>query len=98
MPPDDQRRTRIPPSSVLAAAISVAPHVIFMVTSLGWVYITLGQRVRRARKAFEKELIMQGMSIRDAERLGAHYNELEKTIVLALKQNAFSMRWERMQI
>jgi len=37
--------------------------------------------VRTARKAFEKELIKEGMSKEDAKRLSAHYKVLKDQII-----------------
>jgi len=37
--------------------------------------------VRRARKAFEKELIKEGMSKENARRLSAHYKALKDQII-----------------
>jgi hypothetical protein len=42
--------------------------------------------VRKAKKAFESQLILQGMSKDDAQRLGACYDELRETILSAMKQ------------
>lgn len=38
-------------------------------TQLFWVWATLDWRVRKTRKAFEKELTSQGASKQDAQRL-----------------------------
>jgi len=56
---------------VFASLIKSAPSLVRMLLSLFWTYLTLGRRVRKARKAFEGQLILQGMSKRDAQRLGA---------------------------
>jgi hypothetical protein len=39
------------------------------VVSLFWIWITLGWNVRRARKAFEKELVLRGISKKEAKIL-----------------------------
>ena len=52
--------------------------------SLGWTYITLGWRVRKARKAFEKQLIAQGMSKRDAQQLSLFYVNLKNGITASV--------------
>jgi len=49
-------------------------------------YLTLGQRVHKTRKAFEKQLILQGMSKEDAKRLSACFEELKNSITGMLKQ------------
>jgi hypothetical protein len=58
--------------------------------SLGWMYMTLGWRVRNARRAFEKELTRTGMSKEDAKRLSATFEELKNTILGTLRGVAFS--------
>jgi hypothetical protein len=58
--------------------------------SLGWMYATLGWRVRSTRRAFEKELTQIGMSKEDAKRLSSAFEELKDDLVGALKGGAFS--------
>jgi hypothetical protein len=57
-----------------------------MSMSLFWMYLTLGHRVRKTRKAFEKQLVMQGMSKEDAKRLSACFEELKNNITGILKR------------
>lgn len=47
----------------------VSAHATRLVVSLFWIWITLGWNVRKARKAFEKELVLRGISKRQAKRL-----------------------------
>ncbi|MCJ7718320.1 hypothetical protein MUO69_00115 [Candidatus Bathyarchaeota archaeon] len=42
--------------------------------------------MRKARRAFEKQLILQGMSNEDAKRLSACFEELKNSITGMLKQ------------
>jgi len=63
--------------AILGAAFSIVSllsHLFILWLSLGW-------RVRRTRKAFEKELIKGGMSKEDAKRLSAHYKILKDQII-----------------
>lgn len=53
-------------------------------------YMTLGWRVRSAKRAFEKELLSMGMSKVDAKRLSSAFEELKDDLVGALKGGAFS--------
>jgi hypothetical protein len=57
-----------------------------MSMDLFWMYITLGHRVRKTRKAFEKQLMMGGMSKVDAKRLSACFEDLRNNITSMLKQ------------
>jgi hypothetical protein len=54
--------------------------------SLLWMYITLGSRVRKAKRAFEKQLILQGMSKDDAKWLSACFDELKTSLVAVVKK------------
>jgi hypothetical protein len=49
-------------------------------------YLTLGRRVHKTRKAFEKQLIQQGMSKKDAQRLSACFEDLKDNVTGMLKQ------------
>jgi len=72
--------------STLTSLILSAPYLIRMSLTLSWMYITLGSRVRKARKAFEKQLIMQGMAKKDAVRLSACFEELKDSVTRMLRQ------------
>lgn len=71
---------------MLASVISSFPQLARMSFSLFFLYLSLGGRVRKARRAFEKELILKGMSEEDARRLSACFEELKNSIKYALKQ------------
>jgi hypothetical protein len=55
-------------------------------------WLTFGWRVRKTRKAFEKQLIRQGMSKKDAERLSAQYSKLKDEMMSTLKGSIFRTR------
>jgi hypothetical protein len=57
-----------------------------MSISLFWMYLTLGSHVRKARRAFEQQLIIQGMGKEDAERLSACFEEFKNSLTRALRQ------------
>jgi hypothetical protein len=57
-----------------------------MSLQLFYTYLTLGNRVRKTRKAFEEELVLSGMSKADAERISAVYEELKNSITDMLKK------------
>jgi hypothetical protein len=73
-------------ASMAKAVFQASPHLALMGISLSWMYLTLGWRVRKARRAFEKQLISQGMSKEDAKRLSACYNELKNSITNILRR------------
>jgi len=72
--------------SIFTTVIKSFPHLVLMTLSLLWMYLTLGRRVRKARKAFEKQLIQQGMSKEDAKRLSACFEDLKNNITSMFKQ------------
>jgi hypothetical protein len=72
--------------SIFTTVIKSFPHLMLMALSLLWMYLTLGRRVRKTRKAFEKQLIQQGMSKEDAKRLSACFEDLKNSFTDMLKQ------------
>jgi len=65
--------------------LSVSPYIVRLLWSLFAAWLTLGWKVRKTRKAFEKEVIKQGMSKEDAKRLSAQYKLLKDNLIKALK-------------
>ncbi len=66
---------------MISAVLVSGPHLTQLVLSLIWISATLGRRVRKARRAFEKQLVAEGMSSEDAKRISAFYEELKDSIV-----------------
>jgi len=77
-------------SEVFVALFRSGPRIVRLMLSLGWMYVTLGWRVRRARRAFEKELVRMGMSKEDAKCLSAAFEELKNNVLGVMKGGAFS--------
>lgn len=67
--------------------LSISPHIVRLLCSLFIMWLTLGWKVRKARKAFEKELIKQGMPEEDAKKLGAQYTLLKNNLMEGLKRH-----------
>jgi hypothetical protein len=80
--------------SILATVFKSIPHLAIMALSLLWMYLTLGRRVRKTRKAFETQLMQQGMSKQDAQRLSACYEDLKDNITGMLKQGIATMSFQ----
>jgi hypothetical protein len=57
--------------------------------SLSALWLSFGWKVRRARKAFEKELVKAGMAKKDAKKLSAWYSKLKDDIIQSVKSSAF---------
>lgn len=74
-------------SQIIATIARSAPNLIRMLLSLSTTYLTLGYQVRKARNAFESQLLLQGMSKHDAEKLSACYQELKENILAAMKKS-----------
>jgi hypothetical protein len=53
---------------------------------LFWMYLTLGRRVSKTRRAFEEQLVRQGMSKEDARKLSSCFENLKDSITSTLKQ------------
>ena len=76
----------------ITGIISIVLHGVRLIISLLALWLTLGWNVRKARKAFEKELIRLGMAKKDAKRLSACYSKLKNDIINSLKYSAFRTR------
>ncbi|MDH5691278.1 MAG: hypothetical protein OEY81_07615 [Candidatus Bathyarchaeota archaeon] len=64
--------------------LSIFPHLARLLGSLFYLWLTLDWKVRKTRRAFEKELIKQGMSKEDAKRLSAQYTILRNNLMSGL--------------
>jgi hypothetical protein len=80
--------------SILSTVFKSIPHLAIVVLNLLWMYVTLGRRVRKTRRAFEKQLMQQGMSKQDAQRLSACYEDLKNNITGVLKQGITTMSFQ----
>jgi len=80
-------------ASTVADLIKGSPYLARTSLSLLCTYLTLGRRVRKARRAFERQLMIAGMSKEDAERLSACFEELKNNVTGTLRQGmAFGQR------
>ena len=80
--------------SIFGAVFRSIPHVSIVVLNLLWMYVTLRRRVHKTRRAFEKQLLQQGMSKQDAQRLSACYEDLKNSITGMLKEGIANMRFQ----
>jgi hypothetical protein len=74
----------------IGSIISMIPYLARLLLSLLALWLTLGWRVRNTRKAFEKQLIQQGMAKKDAKRLSVQYSKLKNEITNTLKRSLVS--------
>lgn len=77
-------------SLLIVNVISGAVSIFRLLSNLFVIYVTLGWTVRRAKRAFEKELVRAGMPKEDARRMSARYAALKDETLNALKTRGFS--------
>ncbi len=76
----------------LRSVVSIALNLVRLMLSLLFLWLSFGWKVRKARKAFEKELVKAGMAKKDAEKLSAWYSKLKKDITQTVKSHFFAWR------
>jgi len=76
----------------LRSIISLVLHATRLLLGLLALWLSFGWRVRRARKAFEKELVKMGMAKKDAKKLSAWYSKLKNDIMQTVKSYIFARR------
>lgn len=74
-------------SLLIVSVISGSVNLVRLLSSLFVIYLTLGWKVRTARKAFEKELIREGMPKEAAKRMGAKYAAIKDETLNTLKRS-----------
>jgi len=65
----------------ISTVIKSGLHVSRLGLNLGFIWLTLGWKVRKARKAFEKELVKGGMLKEDAKKLGEKYSSVKDEVM-----------------
>ena len=79
-------------TSTVTTVVKSTPYLAMMSLSLFWMYVTLDSRVRKTRKAFEEQLVQQGMSKEDARRLSSCFEDLKNNITFAIRQGISGRR------
>ncbi|MEM3597055.1 MAG: hypothetical protein QXJ53_02870 [Candidatus Bathyarchaeia archaeon] len=69
----------------IRSIISIILSISYILFNLLILRATLGWFVRKTRKAFEKQLIHQGMAKKDAKRISAQYSKLKNDLMNTLK-------------
>jgi len=69
----------------LLAALSITYSLLRLGGSMIQAWLSLGWKVRKARKAFETELMREGISKEDARRLSSHISELKDQLLETAK-------------
>lgn len=73
----------------IRTALVAFAQLVYLVTSLLWIWITLDWKVRQARQAFERELIKQKVSKEKAKRLSNQIKVAKDEMMSSLWQLAF---------
>ena len=73
-------------ASLVTALIKESPYMTRMSFDLLYMYLTLSSRVKKTRRAFEKQLMLAGMAKDDAMRLSACFEQLKNSITGMLKE------------
>ncbi|MDI6848062.1 MAG: hypothetical protein QMD13_02375 [Candidatus Bathyarchaeia archaeon] len=68
----------------ISTIIKAGLHLSKLVLNLVFIWLTLGWKVRKARKAFEKELIKGGMPKEAAKKLGKKYSSVKDEVMKQL--------------
>jgi len=68
----------------ISTIIRAGLHLSTLILSLGVIWLTLGWKVRKARKAFEKELVKGGMPKEAAKKLGKKYSSVKDEVMKQL--------------
>ena len=76
----------------ITTIIKAGLHFIKLILNLGFLWLTLGWNVRKARKAFEKELVKGGIPKEVAKKLGKKYASLKDEIMREIKGSFWKMR------
>ncbi|MCW4006406.1 MAG: hypothetical protein NWF04_07420 [Candidatus Bathyarchaeota archaeon] len=77
-------------AAIVTTVFKATPHIGVLGLNVFWMYLTLGSRVRKTRKAFKQQLTAKGMSAQDTKRLSACYEDLKNNLTATLKQGITS--------
>ena len=77
-------------TKMVTAILQSTPSIALLSLSFSWTYFTLGWRVHKARKAFEKQLIAQGMTKQDARHLSLFLEEFKNSLTITVRQGITS--------
>ena len=67
-------------STIIRAGLQLSTLVLNLI----FIWLTLGWKVRKARKAFEKELVKGGMPKETAKKLGKKYSSVKDEVMKQL--------------
>lgn len=68
----------------LLTILGILPRITYLGIQLLWVWMTLDWKVRKARRAFERELVKHGISKEDARQLSKQIKTAKDDIMSSL--------------
>jgi hypothetical protein len=68
----------------ISTIIKAGLHLSQLVLNLVFIWLTSGLKVRKAKKAFEKELVKAGMPGEAAKKLGKKYSSVKDEVMKQL--------------
>lgn len=71
----------------LFSLFSLIPYVVRVALSLFFLWLTLGWKARKARKAFERQLAAEGIPKEHVKKLGRQYIKLKNDLINTVKQS-----------
>jgi len=74
-------------SKLVMAALKSTPHLAILSFTLLSTYLTLDWKVRKARRAFEKQLIDQGISKEEAKQISQFLEDFKANITSIFTQS-----------
>jgi len=77
----------------ISTIIKAGLYLFELVLNLAVIWLTLGWKVRKARKAFEKELLKGGMPKEAARKLAKKYSSVKDDAMKQLWSSAKKFRW-----
>jgi len=69
----------------IRSIVGIAYFIIHLLGSLMVIWLILSWNVWKARGAFERQLVLQGMRKEDARRMGAKYSKLKGDILGSIR-------------
>ena len=73
----------------ITTILRISKRAIQLLANLFFIWITLDWKVRKTRKAFERELIQQGISKSEAKRLSKPIKKAKDQIMNSIWKSAF---------
>lgn len=76
----------------ITVIIKAGLHLIKLILNLGFLWLTLGWKVRKARKAFEREMVKAGIPKETAKKLGEKYASIKDEVMRQIRGSIWKPR------